>query len=156
MALNFKFAEVRLRTATRFIFFPGNDAPNRVRAAAAVYWIAFLVVLVRIVIGVGVPPFGTPTEIEGALTLFVLFSAFFIFYALTIMRLSAGKIWARNVALCLTALLVLTNLYQLVSRGLSSEQNNVVGLTIIAAEAVAGLFLLTSESKTWFRSKAHT
>jgi hypothetical protein len=104
---------------------------------------------------VGVPPFSTPQEVEGALTAFGLFSAITIFYAFTIMRLSAGKLWARNVALFLTALLIVTTLYHLFSDGLSSEQNNVVGLLTIAAETVAGLFLLTSESTSWFKSKIH-
>lgn len=45
-------------------------------------------------------------------------------------------------------------LYHLFSDGLSSEKNNVVGLLIIVAETVAGLFLLTSESSRWFKSMA--
>ncbi|NYH27242.1 hypothetical protein [Paraburkholderia bryophila] len=144
-----------MRAETKFIFFPDNNAPSLVRAAAAVYWIAFLVFSVRIAVGVGVPPFSTPQEVEGALTAFGLFSAITIFYVFTIMRLSAGKLWARNVALFLTALLIVTTLYHLFSDGLSSEQNNVVGLLTIAAETVAGLFLLTSESTSWFKSKIH-
>jgi uncharacterized membrane protein len=136
-----------------FIFFPDNHTPKIVRAAVAVYWIAFSVFLVRIVRGVGVPPFSTPQEVEGAITVFGLFSAVLIFYAFVIMRVAAGKLWARNVALFLTALLIITALYHLFTDGLSSEQNNVVGLITIAAETVAGLFLLTSESTTWFKSK---
>jgi hypothetical protein len=148
-----KFAEVPLRAETKFIFFPGNDTPNLVRAAVAVYWIAFSVFFVRIVRGVGVPPFSTPRELDAAITVFGLLSAVLIFYAFTIMRLSAGKLWARNVALVLTAFLIITTPYHLFADGLSSEQNNVVGLISIAAETVAGLFLLTSESTIWFRSK---
>ncbi|MFM0644023.1 hypothetical protein PQR14_06805 [Paraburkholderia bryophila] len=139
---------------TRFIFFPGNNAPSLVRAAAAVYWVVFLVFSVRIVVGVGVPPFSTPREVEAALTVFGLLSAITIFYAFTIMRLSAGKLWARNVALLLTGFLIMVALYHLFSDGLSSEKNNVVGLLIIVAETVAGLFLLTSESSRWFKSMA--
>jgi hypothetical protein len=53
----------------------------------------------------------------------------------------------------LTAFFIMTILYRLFADGLSSEQNNVVGLISVAAETVAGLFLLTSESTTWFKSK---
>ncbi|WP_281662913.1 hypothetical protein [Paraburkholderia fungorum] len=84
-----------------------------------------------------------------------VFSCFRPYRAFTIMRLSAGKIWARNVALFLTALLIITILYHLFADGLSSEQNNIVGLISIAAETVAGLFLLTSKSTGWFKSKIH-
>jgi hypothetical protein len=102
---------------------------------------------------VGVPPFSTPREVEASITAFGLLSAILIFYAFTIMRLSAGKLWARNVTLFLTAFFIMTILYRLFADGLSSEQNNVVGLISVAAETVAGLFLLTSESITWFKSK---
>jgi hypothetical protein len=142
-----------LKAETKFIFFPGNNTPNLVRAAVAIYWIAFLVFFVRIGLGVGIPPFSTRPEVIGAITVFGLFSIFLIFYAFTIMRLSAGKIWARNLALFLTALLIVTTLYHFFADGLTSERNNVVGLIIIVAETVAGLFLLTSESTTWFKSK---
>jgi hypothetical protein len=142
-----------LKAETKFIFFPGNNTPNLVRAAVAVYWIAFSVFFVRIGLGVGVPPFSTPREVEAAITVFGPLSAVLIFYAFTIMRLSAGKLWARNVALFLTAFLIMTTLYHLFADGLSSEQNDVVGLISIAAETVAGLFLLTPESTTWFKSK---
>jgi hypothetical protein len=148
-----KFAEVPLRAKTKFSFFPGNNTPKSVRAAVAVYWIAFSVFFVRIGLGVGVPPFSTPREAEASITAFGLLSAILIFYAFTIMRLSAGKLWARNVALFLTAFFIITILYRLFADGLSSEQNNVVGLISVAAETVAGLFLLTSESTTWFKSK---
>jgi len=90
-----------------------------------------------------------------AITVFGLLFAILIFYAFTIMRLSAGKLWARNVALFLTALLIMTALYHLFADGLSSERNNVVGLISIAAETVAGLFLLRSESTLWFKSKTN-
>jgi hypothetical protein len=152
---NLKFTEVPLRAETKFVFFPGNNTPNLVRAAVAVYWIAFLVFFVRIVRGVGVPPFNTLREVEAAITVFGLLCAVLIFYAFTIMRLSAGKLWARNVALFLTVLLIMTTLYHLFSDGLSSERNNVVGLVSIAAETVAGLFLLSSESTAWFKSKTN-
>jgi hypothetical protein len=142
-----------LRAETKFIFFPGHNTPNLVRAAVAVYWIAFSVFSVRIVFGVGVPPFSTPREVEATITVFGLLSAVLIFYAFTIMRLAAGKVWARNVTLIFTAYLIITTLYHLFAHGLSSKQNNVVGLMGIAAETVAGLFLLTSESTTWFKSK---
>jgi hypothetical protein len=155
VALIWKFTEVPLRAESKLIFFPGNNTPNLVRAAVAIYWAAFSVVFVRIVFGVGVPPFRTPHEVVAAVTLFGLLSALLICYAFTIMRLSAGKIWARNVALFLTALPIITILYHLFADGLSSEQNNIVGLISIAAETVAGLFLLTSKSTGWFKSKIH-
>jgi len=145
--------ELPLKAKIKFIFFPGNNTPNSARAAVAVYWITFSVFFVRISLGVGVPPFNTPQEVEGAITLFGLLSAILIFYAFTIMRLSAGMLWARNVALFLTAFIIITTLYRLFANGLSSEQNNVVGLIIVAAQTVAGLFLLTPESTTWFKSK---
>ncbi|MFT4439476.1 hypothetical protein [Caballeronia sp. 15715] len=150
-----KFTEVPLRAETKFIFFPGNNTPNLVRAAVAVYWSTFAVFFVRIIHGVGVPPFSTPREMGAAITVFGLLFAILIFYAFTIMRLSAGKLWARNVALFLTALLIMTALYHLFADGLSSERNNVVGLISIAAETVAGLFLLRSESTLWFQSKTN-
>jgi hypothetical protein len=145
--------EVPLRAETIFIFFPGNDAPHSVRAAVAVYWIAFLVFFVRFGLQVGVPPFSTPPEVKVAITVFGLFSALLIFDAFTVMRISAGKLWARNVALFLTAIVLLLTVYRLFSGGLSSEQNNVVGLINVAAETVAGLLLLTPESTAWFKSK---
>jgi hypothetical protein len=142
-----------LKAESKFIFFPDNKAPNLVRAAVAAYWFAFSVFFVRVGFGVGVPPFNTPREIEAAITVFGLLSAILVFYAFTIMRLSAGKLWARNITLFLTALLIVTTLYHLFAEGLSFVQNNVVGLISIGAETVAGLFLLTSESTTWFKSK---
>ncbi|MFM0207798.1 hypothetical protein PQQ96_10325 [Paraburkholderia sediminicola] len=142
-----------MRAKTTFIFFPGNDTPNSVRAAVAVYWITFSVFFVRFVLQVGVPPFSNSKEAEAAITLFGLFLAVLIFYAFTITRLSDGKRWARYVALFSTALAITTTLYSLFAHGLSSEQNNVVGVISVAAETVAGLFLLTPESSAWFKSK---
>ncbi|WCM22498.1 hypothetical protein NDK50_31290 [Paraburkholderia bryophila] len=142
-----------MRAESRFIFFPGNNAPRLVRVAAAVYWIVFLEFVFRIVVGVGVAPFGTHQQVETALTLFGLLAAMTISYAFTIMRLSAGKLWARNVALVLTAFLIATTLYHLASGALSFGRNDIVGLIIVVAETVAGIFLLTSESTTWFKSK---
>ncbi|QIE26660.1 hypothetical protein SBC1_40640 (plasmid) [Caballeronia sp. SBC1] len=142
-----------MKAKIKFIFFPGDNTPNSARTAVAVYWITFSVFFVRIGIGVGVPPFSTPREVEAAITVFGLLSTILIFYAFTIMRLSAGKLWARNVALFLTAFIIITTLYRLFADGPSSEQNNVVGLISVAAQTVAGLFLLTPESTTWFKSK---
>jgi hypothetical protein len=144
-----------LKAESKFTFFPGNNTPNLVRAAVAIYWIAFSVFFVRLVSGVGVPPFSTPREVEAAITVVGLLSVVLMLYAFTIMRLSAGKLWARNVALFLTAFFIITILYHLFADGLSSEQNNVAGLITIAAETVAGLFLLTSESTAWFKSKVN-
>ncbi|OTP75526.1 hypothetical protein PAMC26510_13880 [Caballeronia sordidicola] len=90
---------------------------------------------------------------EGAITVFGLLFAILIFHAFVIMRLSAGKLWARNVALFLTAFFIVTTLYRLFASGLSSEHNNVLGLIIFAAETVAGVFLLTPKSTAWFKSK---
>lgn len=148
-----KLAEVPLKAETNFIFFPGNNTPNWIRAAVAVYWIGFAVFIVRIVRGVGLPRFSTRPEIEAAITVFALLSAISVFYAFTIMRLSAGKLWARNLTLLFTAYLIITSLYHLSAHGLSSDQNNAMGLIIIVAETAAGLFLLTSESTAWFKSK---
>ncbi|MFK4445869.1 hypothetical protein ABH944_006064 [Caballeronia udeis] len=142
-----------MRAKTKFIFFPGNNTPNSVRAAVAVYWIMFSVFLVRFGLQVGVPPFSTRPEVIGAITVFGLFSALLILDAFTIMRISAGKLWARNVALFLTAIVLIINLYRLFTDGLSAEQNNVEGLINAAAGTVAGLFLLSPESTTWFKSK---
>jgi hypothetical protein len=151
---DFKFTEVPLKAETRFIFFPDNNAPNLVRAAVAIYWVAFLIFSFRIVFGgIGVPPFRTRPEVEGAITVFGLLSVVLIAYAFTIIRISAGKLWARNVGLFLTAFVIVTTLYRLFVHGLSSEPDNVVGLLSVAAETVAGLFLLTPESTTWFKSK---
>jgi hypothetical protein len=153
VALILNNTEIPLRAETKLTFFPGNTAPNLVRAAVAIYWIVFSVSFVRICLGVGIPPFSTRPEVVGALTVFGLFSAFLIFYSFIIMRLSAGKLWARNVALFLTAFLIVITFYHLFADGLSSERNNVVGLISIAAETVAGLFLLTSKNTAWFKSK---
>ncbi|WP_144022109.1 hypothetical protein [Caballeronia sordidicola] len=142
-----------MRTETKFIFFPSNNTPNFVRAAVVVYWIGFAVFFFRIVHGTGVPPFLTRPEVEGAITVFGLLFAILIFHAFVIMRLSAGKLWARNVALFLTAFFIVTTLYRLFASGLSSEHNNVLGLIIFAAETVAGVFLLTPKSTAWFKSK---
>jgi hypothetical protein len=153
VALILKLTEVPLKAKTKFVFFPGNNTPNSVRAAVAVYWITFTVFFVRIGFGVGVPPFSTRPEVQAAITAYGLLSAVMLFDAFTIARLSAGKLWARNVTLFLTALVTVATLYRLFAHGLSSEQNNVVGVIIVAAEAVAGLFLLTPESTAWFKSK---
>ncbi|AMM16053.1 hypothetical protein AX768_17625 [Burkholderia sp. PAMC 28687] len=147
--------EVLLRAETKFIFFPGNNTPNFVRAAVAVYWIGFAAFFFRIVHGTGAPPFLTRPEVEGAITVFGLFSAILIFHAFVIMRLSAGKLWARNIALLLTAFVITTTLYRLFASGLSYEQSNVLNFIIIAAETVAGLFLLTPESTAWFKSRTN-
>jgi hypothetical protein len=152
-SLNILFSEVPLKAESKFIFLPDNKAPKLVRAAVAVYWLVFSVSLIRIVSGVGLPPFNTRPEKEAAITLFLLLSAFLLAYAFVIMRLSAGKLWARNLALSVTALLFITTLYHLFADGLSLPQNNVVGLIGIAAETVAGLFLLSSGSAAWFKSK---
>jgi hypothetical protein len=101
----------------------------------------------------GVPPFNTASEREAAITLLGLLSVFLISYAFVIMRLSAGKLWARNLALCVTTFLIVATLYHLFSDGLPSLQNNVVGLINIALETGAGLFLLTSRSAAWFKSR---
>ncbi|CAH2912899.1 MAG: hypothetical protein CPSOU_2178 [uncultured Paraburkholderia sp.] len=146
-------AEILLKAKGTFNFVPDNEAPNSVRAAVAIYWLVFSAVLIRIVSGVGVPPFSTAPEKEGAITLFLLLLAFFVFYAITIMRLSAGKPWARNLSLLVTASLIVTTLYHLLADRLSAQQNNVVGLTVTVAETVAGLFLLTSGSAAWFKSR---
>ena len=142
-----------MRANTKFIFFPGKDTPNSVRAAVAVYWITCSVFFVRCGLQAGVPPFSTRPEVVAAITVFGLFSALLIFDAFTIMRISAGKLWARNVALILTALVIIATLYRLFADGLSFRHSNVVGLITVAAETVAGLFLLTPESTTWFKSK---
>lgn len=142
-----------MKAKSKFSFLPDHQAPQSVRAAVAVYWLLFSVSFLRIVAGVGIPPFNTTNEREAAITLFGLLSVFLIVYAFTITRLSAGKLWARNLALFVTALVAATALHHLFADGLSSGQNNVVGLISIAIEIVAGLFLLTSESTAWFRSK---
>jgi hypothetical protein len=145
--------EVPLKAKAGFIFFPGNNTPDPVRAAVAIYWLVFLVFFVRLCLQVGVPPFNTRQEVEAAITAFVLFSALLIFYAFTIIRLSDGKLWARNVALFWTAFGIVATLHSLFSHGLSSEQNNVVALISVAANSVAGLFLLTAKSTAWFKSR---
>ncbi|MEX3843384.1 hypothetical protein [Paraburkholderia sp. BR10882] len=142
-----------MKAKSKFIFLPEDNAPQSVRAAVAVYWLAFSVSLLRIVTGVGIPPFNTISEREAEITLLGLLSTFFIFYAFTIMRISAGKIWARNLALFVTTFLVATTIYHLFADGLSSQLNNVVGLISIAVETVAGLLLLTSGSAAWFKSR---
>lgn len=144
--------EVPLKAETRFIFFPGGNTPNLVQAAVAIYWISFLVFFVRLVFGVGVPPFRTRPEVEATIMVFVFFSAILIFYAFTIMRLSARKRWARNVALSLTAFGIVVTVYRSFAYG-PSGQNDVVGMISVAAETVAGLFLLTPQSLTWFKPK---
>lgn len=141
-----------MKAKTRFIFFPGNNTPISVRIAVAIFWITFSVFFVRIGFGVGVPPFSTPQQVEGAITAYGLFSALLIFDAFTIMRISAGKLWARNVALVLTALVIMATLYRLFTDGLSLEHNNVVGLVNVIAVTVAGFFLLTPASTAWFKS----
>jgi hypothetical protein len=148
-----KLTEVPLKAKSDFIFFPGKNTPDPVRAAVAIYWIVFLVFLVRFVLQVGVPPFNTPREVEASITLFGLLSAVLIFYAFTIMRLSDAKLWARNVALFATAFGAIATIYSLFSHGLSSDQNNVVGVISVAANIVAGLFLLTPKSTAWFKSR---
>lgn len=142
-----------MRAETKSNFFPGNNTPNVVRAAVAIYWIAFSIFLVRIVFGVGVPPFRTRPEVEAAITVFGLLSAILIFFAFTITRLSVGRLWARNVALLLTAFVTVTTVYRLLEHGLSSEQSDVAGLIGVAAETVAAFFLLTPKSSSWFKSK---
>ncbi|WP_124698416.1 hypothetical protein [Burkholderia cenocepacia] len=142
-----------MKAKSKFIFFPDNKAPRSVRATVAVYWIVFSVSFLRIVTGMGVPPFNTASEREAAITLLGLLSVFLISYAFVIMRLSAGKLWARNLALCVTTFLIVATLYHLFSDGLPSLQNNVVGLINIALETGAGLFLLTSRSAAWFKSR---
>ncbi|TDG02025.1 hypothetical protein E1N52_41970 [Paraburkholderia guartelaensis] len=148
-----EFSEISLKAKSKFTFFPADDAPNLVRAAVLVYWIVFLVFFIQFFIQVGVPPFNTHKEIEGAATVFGLLSAVLIFYALTIMRLSDGKRWARNVALFSTSLGIIVTGYSLFSHGLLSEKNNVVGVISVAANIVASLFLLTSKSTAWFKSR---
>lgn len=135
------------------IFFPGNHTPDPVRAAVAIYWVVFLVFLVRFVLQVGVPPFNTPREVKASITVFGLLSAVLIFYAFTIMRLSHGKLWAKNVALFSTALGIVATVYSLFAHGLSSEKDNVVGVISVTANTVAGLFLLTPKSTAWFKSR---
>lgn len=142
-----------MKAKTRFIFFPGNNTPISVRAAVAIFWITFSVFFVRIGFDVGVPPFSTPQQVEGAITVYGLFGALLIFDAFTIMRISAGKLWARNVALFLTALVIAATAHRLFTDGLSLERANVAGLMNVAAVTVAGLFLLTPASTAWFKSK---
>ena len=142
-----------MKAKADFIFFPGNNTPDPVRAAVAIYWIVFLVFLVRFVRQVGVPPYSAPRDVEASITVFGLLSAVLIFYAFTIVRLSHGKLWAKNVALFATALGIIATVYSLFAHGLSSEKNNVVGVISVAANIVAGLFLLTPKSAAWFKSR---
>ncbi|NIE65378.1 hypothetical protein [Burkholderia sp. Ax-1719] len=135
----------------KLIFFPGSDAPKRVRLAIAIYWVAILVVVIRVGFQIGVPPLNTFPEVEAALTVFALLGAGLFSFAYTVMQLSARKAWARNLLLVSTTLLVVTNLYQLFENGLSAGHGSLAGLTSIAVGTVAGLFLLTS--RNWFKSK---
>jgi hypothetical protein len=76
-----------------------------------------------------------------------------IFEAFAIAQLSYGKLWARNVVLFSTAFAIVTTAYSLFANGLHAQQNDAIGLISVAAETVAGLFLLTSKSTAWFKSK---
>jgi uncharacterized membrane protein YhaH (DUF805 family) len=142
-----------LKAKSKFTFLPADDAPNLVRAAVLVYWIVFLVFFIQFCVQVGVPPFNTPKEIEGTVTVFGLLSTVLVFYALTIMRLSDGKRWARNVALVSTSIGIMVTGYSLFSRGLFFEKINTVGVIGVAVNIVASLFLLTSKSTAWFKSR---
>ncbi|WGS53048.1 hypothetical protein LFL96_33290 [Paraburkholderia sp. D15] len=138
---------------TKFHFFPGKNTPSVVRVAVAIYWLALANFLVHLVSDVGIPPFHTRPEIEGAITALVLLCMFLIPYAFTIVRLSSGKLWARNVVLLLTALVVVITVRRLLAYGISFQQRDIMTLISVAAEAVAALFLLVPRSTFWFRSK---
>ena len=143
--------EVPLRAKADFIFFREHKTPNSVRAAVAIYWIALSVFVVRFGLALRTLPFSAHRA--PMITVFGLLFTVLIFEAFTIARLSYGKLWARNVVLFSTAFAIVTTVYSLFSNGLHAEQNDVVGLISVAAETIAGLFLLTSKSTAWFKSK---
>ena len=151
MRLILKLMEITLKAKANFIFFPENKTPNPVRAAIAIYWIALAVFVVRFCLELRALPFSVPKA--AMIVVFGLLFAVLIFEAFTIARLSHGKLWARNVVLFSTAFAIVTTVYSLFANGLHAEQNDVVGLLSVAAETIAGLFLLTSKSTAWFKSK---
>jgi hypothetical protein len=150
-ARSLKLMELPLKAKADFIFFPENKTPNPVRAAVAIYWIAFFVFFIRFSLELRVLTSSTPKA--AMITVFGVLFAVLIFEAFTIARLSYGKLWARNVVLFSTAFAIVTTVYSLFANGLHSEQNDLVGLISVAAETVAGLFLLTAKSTAWFKSK---
>jgi hypothetical protein len=150
-ARSLKLMELPLKAKADFIFYPENKTPTPVRAAVAIYWIAFFVFFVRFSLELRVLTSSTPKA--AMITVFGLLFAVLIFEAFTIVRLSYGKLWARNVVLFSTAFAIVSTVYSLFANGLHSEQNDVVGLISVAAETVAGLFLLTAKSTAWFKSR---
>lgn len=130
---------------------PGNGAPSAIKFAVFVYWLSFFLFLIRLSLMASFMPADTPVFVQFAVP--GVLAAIFLFEAFSLTQLCVSKRWARNVVLLSTALAVASAVYHLLSPGPDSYNRDIGSLVSVAAEAAAGLLLLSNKSAAWFRGK---